>query len=177
MGIEELGSYIPTTQVWDIGELQQVDVKSPAFKELLIRLYQNVNNIAQVINDKDTGLYDTSEFVCGQTYFPNPDAVVNGAPDMRRQVYRKVIKFGTLPNAAVKAVAHDIAVNEAYSLTRLYGGATDPVAKIFLPLPYVGAAGANIVLYADDTNIYIDTLAVDYSDYTITNVVIEYLKQ
>jgi len=177
MAGEEFGSYIPTTQVWDLGELQQTDVTNPKFKELLVRLYQQVGNITQVINDKDTGIYDPREFVCGQTYFPNPDASISGAPDTRRQVYRKVINFGALPNAAPLAVAHDIPVNESYALTRLYGSTTDPVAKIFLPLPYVDAAGANIALYADDTNIYIDTLAADYSAYIITYIVMEYIKQ
>jgi len=177
MGIEELGSYIPTTQVWDIEELQQADVKSPAFKELLIRLYQNINNIAQVINDKDTGLYNTSEFVCGQTYFPNPNAAANGAPDTRRQVYRQVVNFGTLTVNGLNTVAHHIPINSSFTVTRIYGAATDPVANLWIPLPYVAAAGNNIALWADDTNVYINTLGTDRSSYTITYVVIEYLKQ
>ena len=42
------GAYVVTTNVWDVSQLYSIDVKSPEFQELLVRLYQNVNNIANV---------------------------------------------------------------------------------------------------------------------------------
>lgn len=176
----DLGSYIPTTQIWELGELQKVDVKSPEFKELLIRLYQQVGNIVQVINDKDTGLYDTTEFVCGQTYFPDPNAVANAVPDTRRQVFRKVINYGALPNASDKGVAHgiDIPVAGAFTITRLYGAATDPTHRLYYPLPYVAnSKDEPIALWATATEVYTDTYATDRTDFTQVYIVIEYIKQ
>jgi hypothetical protein len=37
----DYGMFIPTTQVWDVSEIYSTEVTSPAFKELLVRLYQN----------------------------------------------------------------------------------------------------------------------------------------
>jgi len=57
---QQVGSFVPTTNVWDPSEIYSVDVTSPRFKELLVRLYQNVNLIAVVLNTKDSGYYDKS---------------------------------------------------------------------------------------------------------------------
>ena len=36
------GSYIGTTQVWDVSQIYDIEVNSPEFKELIVRLYQNI---------------------------------------------------------------------------------------------------------------------------------------
>lgn len=174
----EVGSYIATTQVWDVSELYSTEVTSPKFKELLIRLYQQVGNIAMAINGKDTGIYDTSEFVCGQTFFPNPNPIA-GQPNKERQVYRKVINYGTLPNAGTLGIPHNIDVGVAgFTITRLYGAATDPTHRLYFPLPYVAnSKDEPIALWATATDVYTDTYATDRTDFTITYIVIEYLKQ
>jgi hypothetical protein len=179
MASNEVGAFLPLNYVWDPESIKKMDVNSSDFKELIIRLYQNTGNITQAVNNKDTGIYDTSEFVTGATFYPNVNPIA-GAPQDRRQVYRSVVNFGALPNAAIKKVEHHIPLNKASSVVKFYGGTTKPAAPPnlwFLPLPYVDAAGANISLYADDTYIYIDTLATNYSAYTISYVIIEYLKQ
>jgi len=71
-GSQNVGSFVPTTNIWDVQRLYEVDIKSPEFKELLVRLYQNVNNIALSLNSRDAGYYDNTEFINGQTFFPNP---------------------------------------------------------------------------------------------------------
>ena len=178
MAREQVGSYIPTSQVWDIGEVQETDVTSPKFKELLIRLYQQVGNIATAVNGKDAAIYDTSEFVCGQTFFPNPTPIA-GQPNNQRQVYRKVINYGALPDATDHGVPHNIDVAVAgFSITRLYGAATDPTHRLYLPLPYVAnSKDEPIALWATATDVYTDTYATNRSDFTQTYIVIEYLKQ
>lgn len=177
MARQDVGSFIPTTQVWDVSELYSTEVTSPKFKELLIRLYQQVGNIAMAINGKDTGIYDTSEFVCGQTFFPNPNPIA-GQPNKERQVYRKVISFGTLPNTATKTVAHDIALSPGLFFTRIYGTAADPLTNKYIPLPFTspGALGGAIELWVDGANVKIIT-GSDRTAFTITYVVLEYLKQ
>ena len=178
----ETGSFIPLTNIWDPETLAK-DTNSPESKELMVRLYQNVSNISQVINDKDTGIYDVSEFVCGQTFFPNPAAYASGLPNTRRQVYRVAVNVGPLANPGLTTVAHNIPLNEASSVTRLYGAATCPPTTSpsfpgsYIPLPYIAPTGGNIALYVDQTNVYVNTLAATTNMYTISYVIIEYLKQ
>jgi hypothetical protein len=33
------GIFVPTTNVWDVSQIYEIDVTSPQFKELLVRLY------------------------------------------------------------------------------------------------------------------------------------------
>lgn len=173
------GAFIPSTYTWDVSQLHSVDVTAPEFKELLVRLYQNINNMLMAINLKDAGYYDTTEFLNGQVYFPDPslNSTTEQAPTYR-QVFRKVINFGALPNTGAKNVAHDIEITSNYSFTRIYGCATHPTASSFIPLPFASPVALNLAisLVVDDTNITITT-GIDYSGYTACYVVLEYIKQ
>jgi hypothetical protein len=177
MKVEDVGAMIPTTQVWDVSEIYSMDVKNPEFKELLVRLYQNIGSISQVINNKDTGVYHTDEFLCGQIYFPNPNPIA-GQPNDFRQVYRKVVNFGALLDTATKTMAHDITITPGLFFTRIYGITKDPVANIWLPLPYSspGALGNAIELNVNGANITVIT-GSNRTAYTQTYIVLEYLKQ
>lgn len=173
----QVGSFVPTTNIWDVGLLHEVDVNSPQFKELLIRLYQNVNTIALALNTKDSGYYVTSEFVNGQIYFQNPalNSLTTTLPTLR-QVFRTVVNFGTLPNATTKSVAHNIPINAAYSFTRIYATSSDQVALTYIPIPYASPTDAdNIELNVDATNVNITT-GSNRTNYTVTYVVLEYIK-
>lgn len=177
MRVEDVGQFVPTTQVWDVSDIYSMDVKSPEFKELIVRLYQNIGNVTQVINNKDTGVYNTAEFLCGQIYFPNPNPIA-GQPNDFRQVYRKVIQCGALLNTATKTVAHGITITPGLFFTRIYGTTKDPVANRWLPLPFTspGALAGAIELWVDGANVTIIT-GSDRTMYTQTNVILEYLKQ
>lgn len=173
-----VGAYIPSTYIFDvISEIYDTDVNSPKFKELLVRLAQNINRVNILVNNKDTGLYDTSEFVCSQQFYPNPtlSSASNQYPALRN-VFRKVIKFGALPNAATKSVAHGIICTSLVSFTRIYGCATNPSTS-FIPIPYASCTDVahNVELNADGTNVNITT-GTNRSAYTTTYVVLEYLK-
>ena len=170
------GAFVPTTNVWDVSQLYSTDVTSPEFKELLVRLYQNINNIAIILNLKDTGYYVTQEFVNGQSYFPNP--LLNSSTPAHatyRQVFRTTVNFGVLPNAGTKSVPHSIQFNAGFSCTRIYATASDPVGLNYIPIPYINASGTNISLDVDATNVTIGTLD-DKTNFTICYVVIEYIK-
>jgi hypothetical protein len=175
---QQVGSFVPTTNVWDPAELYSVEVTSPRFKELLVRLYQNINLIAIVLNTKDSGIYDKiGEFVNGQVWFPNPN--LNSTSQLTptfRQVYRTVINFGTLPNAAVKSVAHGITTTVATTFTRIYGTASDTTNKIYIPLPFVETLGNNIQLDVDATNVNITT-TIDYTNFNVCYIIVEYIQQ
>lgn len=169
-----IGSFIATTNVWDLSQLQDINVNSPEFKELLVRLYQNINNIVLILNTKDTGVYSESEFINGQQYFPATITGTNQASNYRT-VYRKVINFGALPNAGAKTVAHNIAIDARYSLTRLYASATDPLALSMIPIPFASPVlNENIKLEMTGTNIVITT-GINRTAYTICYVVAEYI--
>lgn len=170
------GAYVPTTNVWDPSEIYSTEVTSPAFKELLVRLYQNLNTMALVTNVKDSAMYVTQEFVTSGQYFANPNlnSTTAQAPSLRG-VFRKVINFGALPNTATKSVAHGIAPTASYTFTRIYGCATTPSTS-YIPLPYASPVLVdNIELWADGTNVNVKT-GSNRTAYTVTYIVLEYIK-
>ena len=173
----DYGQFLATTNVWDVSEIYSTEVTSPQFKELLVRLYQNINNQALSVNVKDSGLYDTTEFVNGQIYFSNPalNSTSTTTPT-QRQVFRKVINFGALPNAASTSVAHDIAPTASFTFTRIYGSASDTIGLNYIPLPYASPVAAdNIELNLDSTNVTIKT-GSNRSNFNVVYVIVEYLK-
>jgi hypothetical protein len=177
------GSFVPTTNIWDVQRLQEVDVKSEEFKELLVRLYQNINNICLALNIKDVGYYSTTEFLNGQLFFPVQTVTdLTEQSQTYRQVFRTVVDFGALPNAGTKSVAHNIEIvpgtPTTFSFTRIYGASSKLATQdSFIPLPFSSPTlNQNIKLEVDNTNVIVTT-AIDYSLYTTTYCVLEYLKQ
>lgn len=173
------GAFVPTNYLWDIQQLESGSLKEEDLRLLLVRLYQNINNIALALNLKDTGMYNTSQFVNSQVFFPNPalNSSTAQTPEFR-QVYRTVVNFGALPNAGTKTVPHNITCTTLTSFTRIYATASKPtVAFEYLPIPYSSATAVadNIELFVDATNVNIVT-ATNYSAYTITYVILEYLQ-
>jgi len=170
----DTGAFVPTTFVWDAGELQDLDVKSEKFKELLVRLYQNLNLMQLNLNIKDSAYYDQNEFVNGQSFFAGPDASSSSTQAInRRQAFRKVINFGALPNTATKNVAHNVDITSGFSFTRIYGCASDTTGLVYQPIPN---ANSDIHLHVTSTNVVITTSA-NFAAYDTTYVVLEYLKQ
>lgn len=173
--INNFGLFIPTTNIFDVDRLKEVDVKSDEFKELLIRLYQTVNSSALATNLKETGYYLVQEFVTGGVYFN-----VNNNFDRLRPIYRMVVNFGALPAAGTKSVAHTIpAVTGTFSWVKIYATATDPIAVTGIPIPFssANAVADNLEITVDATNVNITTGGTDYSAYTRTFVVLEYIKE
>jgi len=174
---QNTGSFVPTNYIWDIAQLYQVEINSDGFKELMVRLYQNIGLIALVLNTKDSAYYNTSEFINGQLFFPNPanNSSTSAAPDFR-QVYRTVVNFGALPNTGTTSVPHKITVTPKTTFTRIYGAASNTTGNSYLPLPYASSTAANnIELNVDATNVNITT-GSNRSLYTITYVILEYLQ-
>lgn len=174
----DLGAFLPTTTIFDRPLIESLDVNSQEFKDFLIQLYQTTNNAAQAINEKDTGFYVDTEFVNGQMWFPNPNlsSTTSQSPQLR-QVFRKVINFGALPNATSKTAAHGIGPTSVFTFTRIYGTASDTTGLTYLPIPYAHATAANIIrIDVDATNVTITT-GIDRTAYDTCYVVLEYIKQ
>jgi hypothetical protein len=171
------GLFIPTVYLWDVSSIYEVDVNSQQFKEIIVRLYQNVASINIAINQKDTGLYDDVEFVNAQKLFPKTRGA-DGVDGSYRPIYRMTVNFGALPNTATKSVAHGITgIAAPWSFTRIYGTASDTTAQTYIPIPYASttALANNIEITVDATNVNIIT-AANYSAYDTTYVILEYVK-
>jgi hypothetical protein len=170
------GSFVPTTNIWDVQQIQGLSI-DPQLKELLVRLYQNINVISLSLNTRDAGYYALQEFINGQIYFPNPNlnSSTPQSPNWR-QVFRKVVNFGALPNATSKSVSHNIVVTPGYSLTRLYAAATNDTQTSFIPIPFASPVlNENIRLEMTDTDMIITT-GIDMTAYTKCYIVAEYIK-
>jgi hypothetical protein len=158
------GLYVESTDVFDIDLLASTDVTEPAFKELLVRLYQNINRIRLSLNLKDSAYYIENEFLNGQVFFED------------QQAFRTLVNFGALPNTTSKSIPHGINTTNSFSFTRIYGCATNQVTMQYIPLPYASPTLVNnIQLSVDATNVTITT-GIDYSAYTVTYVILEYIK-
>lgn len=172
------GSFLPTTEVFE----------SEDIKELNTHLTNVINDMSLVINQKDSGIYDTDtptsgaanpiSFVNSQTWFPNSVPPSGQPTGIRRQVFRKVVNFGALPNTALKTVAHNITTNQNFSFTRIYGTATQPGATNVtssIPLPFASPTLANnISLDVGATNVRITT-GSNRTAYTKCYVVLEWI--
>lgn len=171
------GAFGPTTNVWDVSQVYSTDVQSPEFKELIVRLYQNLNLMWLLLNIKDSGYYNTQEFVNGQLLFPNPalSSSSNTTPTFR-QIFRQVIDFGAL-GIASKSLPHNITVTSATTFTRIYGAASNTTLQTYLPIPYADttAIANNIQLDVTATMVTI-TNGIDRSAFNQTYVVLEYVQ-
>lgn len=185
----ETGLYIQQTPIFDVQALQEVEVTSPEFKELLVRLYQQINNISSAVNLKATGLKLNEEYRNSNNYFPTEQRG-NYAPNQLeyRPVFQMVVDFGALPNAATKSVAHNIPIGlstvagvNPYICVGLQGWATKPdtagIGIRWIPLPYATeTANGDIEVYVTATDVVVTT-SIDYSAFTKTTFVLEYLKK
>ena len=139
-----------------------------------LMLNQYLNNIATATNSKDSGLYDAVETITGQSFLPT-FSTDTGANATYRTVFRVVIDFGTLPNTTTKSVAHNLTLGSTWSVTKIYGAATDPSTS-FIPLPYASPTLTNnIELNMDATNVNVTT-GSDRTAYTRCFIIIEYIK-
>jgi hypothetical protein len=163
------GSYIPTTNVWDVSRIYDVEIGSPEFKELLVRLYQNINNIALVLNTKCTGYYINEEFVSGKIFFNQ----ASNDPLQLRPGFLKTINTGAL-GAGVTAINHNIAVTNTFKFMFIYGTASNTGTLTYYSLPFAGAAGNNIEVIVTATQIVItNNSGVTFTDSQVT---LEYCK-
>ena len=172
---KQFGAFIPTTDVFDISQIQNLDPSSVEYKQFIVSISNAINSIALLLNIKDSGYYLPTEFVNGQLWFSN-QSTTTIEPLNLRQVFRMVVDFGALPNTAEKSVAHNITdISSAYSFTRMYAVASDTTGMNYIPIPYASPTLANnISLRADATNVYIET-GSDRTAFNKCYVVLEYL--
>ncbi len=170
------GSFVPTTFIFDVAKLQDVDVNSDQFKELLVRLYQNLNRMVLSLNVKTSGYFPLNQFVMGDQYFP-ATASTSLTQANYRPATRVVINFGALPNTGTKAVAHGITCTANTSFVRIYGTASDTTGFNYIPLPYASPTLANnIELKVDATNVTVIT-GSNRTNFNLCYIVLEFITQ
>ncbi len=138
-------------------------------KEQITFLKSILEQHARFLNRKDTGQYEEFEVQINQT-FPG------STPQTKRDIYRLVIDFGALPNAANKTVAHNIANVVNIIFTRIYGVSSIP-GVTGIPLPFANPIGLaeSVALFVDATNVNVTT-GTDRTAFTTSYVVLEYFR-
>lgn len=163
-------NFIPQSYIFPEEDPQEYDVK----------LRQILSNMATAVNTKDSGLYTDEEVITGQQFLPTY-STTTASNQNYRDVFRKVIDIGALPNAGTKNVAHNITTTQNYSIVKIYGAATDPGVSTItsaIPIPYVnvGTPADGVQLSMNATNISITTTTANYTGYTRCFVIVEYIK-
>lgn len=133
-----------------------------------MEIYQKINEMINIINNKDSAIYSNEEFyTCGKWYVGND-------PKIPQQLMRKVISFGALPNTATKSVAHELngtnPINADWIVIPIAGRSFNPTngrtAPIFSP---------EFEVWIDYTNINIKT-TINYSAFTTTEIVLLFIQ-
>lgn len=169
------GSFVDTTNIWDTSEIQNIDINSQDFKELLVRLYININLMATVLNTKISGFQVGEEFVTGGL-FMNPTE-----PGSPRPIFCKVINIGQLPAVAgFKQVAHGLntASTTFTFIPPLAGVASKTVpAYSYLPIPFAvyDTINQQISLSVNANTVDIG-VGINRSDYDTCYVTLYYVK-
>ncbi len=150
------------------------------FPEYDVKLRQYLNIISVSLNTKDSGLYTDQEIITGQQFLPIYSTDSSSSLNYR-DVFRKVIDFGILPDSTSKSIAHNISTTEDYSIVKLYATATDPAASTLqtaIPIPYVNVAAPadGVQLDMDSTDVIITTTTANYTSYTRCFIIVEYIK-
>ncbi len=169
---DRIGLFIQTTQIWDMGYLDSIDPASPDFKDLLVRLYQQINNIALSLNDKETGYYLKNVFNNGSQWF-NPD---DNSPLKRRPGYQVVVDMGPILAGATSTKPHGLSIpaGDPVKFTSIYGAATNSAGVDAYPIPYVDAGGNTISVQVNSTNvIVVNNTAINF---TTVYIVLEFLE-
>lgn len=141
-------------------------------------LFDFADNASYIINTKTSGWYVREEVMSGEVLFPTNDSrTSNNVEGTYRQVFRKVIDFGSLPDNTTKSVEHGITINDATRFVYIFGTANDPASRSYKPIPHASpTASSNISLDVDDTNITIET-GSNLTAFTDVYITLGYVKQ
>ncbi len=121
------------------------------------------------INFREIGWMLNQQIITGKSFIPSTGSA---SEQNYRTVFRKVIPFGALPNSTTKSIAHGINVDANFTLVDSWASATDPVGLTAITFAYDPTSSVYLNMGATNVNI---TTTADYSNYTRSFVVIEYL--
>lgn len=130
---------------------------------------------SSTVNIREIGQYEKQELLTAQTWYS-----INQNPRKARYVFRKVLDFGALPNNTTKSIAHGITLSPTGFFTNMYAVSKNPAAapgsEKYIRITFASPTVTdNIAIWCDDTNVYIKSGA-DWSAWTETNIILEYIK-
>ena len=162
-----------TSKIFSVGDIYKYNINSKEFKDFLVRLTRNLDNLTKVVNLKTSGSHPLSEFLTSETFFPSASATTRNIEN--RPVTCITISFGALPNTATKSVAHNITfdANTTFVEKSIMSTSTSLVKAI--SIPHASSTAIDIVEFdIDSTNINITT-GKDMTAYDKTVVVLKYI--
>lgn len=137
-------------------------------KTFLLEIYQKINEMIYVINNKDSAIYSNEQFYTSGKWY------INNNPQYPTLLLRKVISFGALPNNTTKSVAHEInganPTTNDWIIIPIAGRSFNPTTNFTIPIPK-----PDIDLSIDSTYINITTIG-DYSNFTTTEIIILFIQ-
>lgn len=155
------------------------DVVPETWEQARPFIVEQLKRITNAVNIREIGWFLDEELLSGKAFIPGINAETNGATSqVFRQVLRKVIDFGGLPNATTKSVPHEINFDANFTLVFMGAYATDPNGLTALPIPYADPSSLSngILLSMDSTNVNIKT-GTNRTNYTRCFITIEYLQE
>lgn len=167
------GPSLPTTFVWELSVIQTLNIDS-AFKDLLLKLYQNISEMTDAINDKANGEYNVQLSTTNKQLFSSNPANVS----QLRPGIATVVVFPAGPNAGSVTQPHGINCTTTTTFFIIQGAASKTTAAFsYLPLPFVSSVDVahNIQVTLDATNVTL-TSGSNYSAYSCI-IILEFLLQ
>lgn len=163
---QNLESYVP---VYDV-----IPEKWEEAREFIVEQLKKITNS---LNQKEIGFYLDQELLSGKAFIPGINITTGGGSSQQfRTVLRKVIDFGTLPNANIKAMPHGITVDSNFTLIHMYAAATDPTNLLSFEIDHAEPSPGFVWMFMDATNVNIIT-GRDRRTYTRCFVTIEYIQE
>ena len=140
-------------------------------------LVEQLREMTEGINAREVAIYIDTEQLTGGQFIKG-----TANPPQFRNIFRKVIDFGALPNTTAKTVAHGITTTANTRIISRNAWANDPGASDLtaaIPIPYVNVTTPTdgVQLDVDNTNVTITTTTANYTNYTSTFVILEYIQE
>ena len=164
---QNLESYVPV-----------YDVAPKTWEEGRAFIVEQLKRLANAVNVREIGYFLDQELLSGKSFIPGSNETAAGGTSQQfRTILRKVIDFGALPNSTTKSVPHEISFDANLTLIDMWLSATDPTNLLAFSLAYwSNSSPGSIILNMDSTNINVTTTS-NYSTYTRSFVVCEYIQE
>lgn len=164
--------FLPELVIFDPRHLNNLDINSEEFKDLIVRITQTINNICINTNKKVIGIYPLEEIATGILYYKNlanpSSPFMPNNPSNFRMVFRFTYATGAIPPGTL-TIAHGLPITNTWEFVDVRGCATDNVGLNYYPM-----TNPLLSVVANGTNIVITNgTAISF---TSGNVVLEYMK-
>lgn len=140
--------------------------------QFLVDFTSLYTNIANAVNLREVGQFETIEILTGQIYFDPTNAQI------KRSVFRKVFTTGIIASGATSTQAHGITGFTTLTFVHIYGTCITTAATFNKrPIPYASATLVTdqIQVDVDDTNLRIINGATA-PQISSSIIVLEYVK-